>query len=102
MTLWEAEELRGATVLVTGADGFIGSHLVDASLEAGAHGHAFVRATSSGTLNNIEHVRKRIMINEGDVADMHSVLDEGLRRTVEWYREQRADADACPQPVLPS
>jgi GDP-L-fucose synthase len=29
-------------------------------------------------------------------------LDEGLRRTVEWYREQRADADPRPQPVLPS
>jgi GDP-L-fucose synthase len=29
-------------------------------------------------------------------------LDEGLRRTVAWYREQRADADPPPQPVLPS
>jgi GDP-L-fucose synthase len=28
-------------------------------------------------------------------------LDEGLRRTVDWYREQRADADPPPQPVLP-
>ena len=28
--------------------------------------------------------------------------DDGLRRTVEWYREQRADADPRPQPVLPS
>ena len=73
MTLWETEELQGETVLVTGADGFIGSHLVDACVEAGADVHAFVRATSSGTLNNIEHVRDRISIHQGDVTDMHSV-----------------------------
>jgi dTDP-glucose 4,6-dehydratase len=73
MTSWETEELHGETVLVTGADGFIGSHLVEACVEAGADVHAFVRATSSGTLNNIEHVRDRISILEGDVTDMHSV-----------------------------
>jgi len=29
-------------------------------------------------------------------------FDEGLRRTVDWYVEQRADADPRRQPVLPS
>ena len=43
----------GRTVLVTGADGFMGSHLTDALVELGADVHAFVRATSSGALNNI-------------------------------------------------
>ncbi len=43
----------GRTVLVTGADGFMGSHLTDALVELGANVHAFVRATSSGALNNI-------------------------------------------------
>ena len=40
-------------MLVTGADGFMGSHLTDALVELGANVHAFVRATSSGALNNI-------------------------------------------------
>lgn len=160
MTLVEAQELRGATVLITGADGFIGSYLVDACVDGGADVHAFVRATSSGVLNNIEHLRGRITVHEGDVTDMHSVrqalaelcgtkpaifhlaaqahigeswtrpfetasvnftgtldisraerefgfraeirLDEGLRRTVNWYMEQRAHADPRRQPVLPS
>ena len=44
---------EGRTVLVTGADGFMGSHLTDALVEIGANVHAFVRATSSGALNNI-------------------------------------------------
>jgi dTDP-glucose 4,6-dehydratase len=73
MTLPEAEALSGATVFVTGADGFIGSHLVDACTEAGADVHAFVRATSSGALNNIEHLRGRITTHYGDLTDMHSV-----------------------------
>ena len=36
------------TVLVTGADGFMGSHLTDALVHLGANVTAFVRATSSG------------------------------------------------------
>ena len=47
------EIYAGRTVLVTGADGFMGSHLTDALVELGATVHAFVRATSSGALNNI-------------------------------------------------
>ncbi|MGZ4359459.1 MAG: NAD-dependent epimerase/dehydratase family protein, partial [Gaiellaceae bacterium] len=44
---------QGRTVLVTGADGFMGSHLTEALVSLGASVHAFVRATSSGALNNI-------------------------------------------------
>ena len=51
------EIYAGRTVLVTGADGFMGSHLTDALCHLGADVHAFVRATSSGALNNIGHLR---------------------------------------------
>ncbi|HMG98338.1 MAG TPA: NAD-dependent epimerase/dehydratase family protein, partial [Gaiellales bacterium] len=37
----------GRTCLVTGADGFMGSHLTDALVQLDANVHAFVRATSS-------------------------------------------------------
>ena len=50
---------EGRTCLVTGADGFMGSHLTDALVEIGAEVIAFVRATSSGALNNIGHLRGR-------------------------------------------
>ena len=52
-----ATSIGGRTVLVTGADGFMGSHLTEALVELGANVHAFVRATSSGALNNIGHLR---------------------------------------------
>jgi dTDP-glucose 4,6-dehydratase len=66
-------ELANRTVLVTGADGFMGSHVVDALVELDANVHAFVRATSSGALNNIGHRRDRLTIHWGDLTDRHSV-----------------------------
>jgi dTDP-glucose 4,6-dehydratase len=61
------------TVLVTGADGFMGSHLVDALVQLGARVHAFVRATSSGALNNIGHHRGRIKVHFADLTDRTSI-----------------------------
>src|SRR5262245_45702101 len=63
----------GRTVLVTGADGFMGSHLTDALVELGATVHAFVRATSSGALNNIGHLRDRLKVHFADLTDRTSV-----------------------------
>src|SRR4030095_10400069 len=64
---------EGRTVLVTGADGFMGSHLTDALVELGATVHAFVRATSSGALNNIGHLRRRLKVPFADLTDKTSI-----------------------------
>ncbi|MBA3330347.1 MAG: GDP-mannose 4,6-dehydratase [Actinobacteria bacterium] len=61
------------TVLVTGADGFMGSHLTDALVHLGAKVHAFVRATSSGALNNIGHQRGRLQVHFADLTDKTSI-----------------------------
>src|SRR3954453_23574113 len=78
----ELDELRhdfgdvyeGRTCLVTGADGFMGSHLTDALVHLGADVIAFVRATSSGALNNVGHLRaemKRVVF--ADLTDKTSI-----------------------------
>ena len=67
------ELYEGRTVLVTGADGFMGSHLTDALCTLGANVHAFVRATSSGALNNIGHLRDRLKVHFADLTDKTSV-----------------------------
>src|SRR6478672_13963432 len=84
-TLWTGsslDELRrefgdvyeGRTVLVTGADGFMGSHLTDALVELGAEVIAFVRATSSGALNNIGGQRRRLArVVFADLTDKTSI-----------------------------
>lgn len=73
----------GRTVLVTGADGFMGSHLTDALCHLGAEVHAFVRATSSGALNNIGHLRSKMTVHFADLTDKTSVdyLVRDLRGT---------------------
>ena len=63
----------GRTCLVTGADGFMGSHLTEALVALDATVHAFVRATSSGALNNIGHVRREVRIHFADLTDRTSV-----------------------------
>ena len=83
-SLWDdaaAEELRrehgdhygGRTALVTGADGFMGSHLTEALVLLGANVHAFVRATSSGALNNIGHLRRQLKVHFADLTDRASI-----------------------------
>jgi len=83
-TTWTDDELarlrddfgryyRDRTVVVTGADGFMGSHLTEALCALGAEVHAFVRATSSGALNNIGHLRRRLKVHFADLTDKTSI-----------------------------
>jgi len=73
------EFYRGKKVLVTGADGFMGSHLAEKLLSSGAQVIAYVRGTSvSGTtrytLKNISHLEKKLeKIIAGDIGSRDSV-----------------------------
>lgn len=60
--------LQGETVFVTGAAGFIGSHLVDALLEAGAHVRALDNF-ATGRRENLAHCLDRIELFEGDIRE---------------------------------
>ena len=65
--------LAGRPVLVTGADGFVGSTLVETLLQFGALVHVLVRATSSGALHNIGDKRHQITVHRGDLTDTIAV-----------------------------
>lgn len=64
-------------ILVTGADGFIGSHLVEALLDKGYDVRAFVyynAFNSWGWLDTLpKNVRKQIDVFTGDIRDPHGV-----------------------------
>jgi dTDP-glucose 4,6-dehydratase len=63
----------GRTCVVTGADGFMGSHLTEALVALDAQVHAFVRATSSGALNNIGQLRRQMTVHFADLTDKTSI-----------------------------
>jgi len=84
--------LLDRAVLVTGAAGFVGSHMVDKLLEYGACVHVFVRATSSGTHHNLSGVLDKITIHRGDLSDKRAVLgalvkvlESGCRRPIIFH-----------------
>ncbi|MFA6888683.1 MAG: GDP-mannose 4,6-dehydratase [Candidatus Woesearchaeota archaeon] len=71
----ENEFYKNKTVLITGADGFVGSHLTEALLEAGAFVSILVRGTSHmGTsmhnFHNLNSVKTKIKtVITGDIAN---------------------------------
>jgi dTDP-glucose 4,6-dehydratase len=63
-------------VLVTGADGFVGSHLTERLLDEGADVSVFVKSmsgTSGYRLKNISHLENRVNIIAGDIGSADSI-----------------------------
>src|SRR3712207_2987248 len=76
-----ATNWSGRTVLVTGAGGFIGSHLVEHLVGLGADVRAFVHYNSRSDWGNLEHlpgdVKASVEVAAGDIRDPF-----GVRRAV--------------------
>ena len=70
---------EGRNILVTGAGGFIGSHLVEALIENGANVRAFIRYNSRNDIGALALVPKEIVdqveIIAGDLRDLPAVQD---------------------------
>ena len=70
-------KLAGKKILVTGADGFIGSHLVEHLVGRGCDVRAFVLYNSFGSWGWLDHapaeVKDAIEVVAGDIRDPHGV-----------------------------
>ena len=69
---------KGRKVLVTGAGGFIGSHLVDRLVQRGANVRALVRYNSRGTFGWLHDLApdyyRSVDVMQGDLRDADAVL----------------------------
>jgi len=74
MTAHPAEHFRSMSVLVTGGAGFIGSHLVEALVSAGA-AVSVIDNLQAGLWSNLEIVARDVRCVEGDVRDYGALAE---------------------------
>jgi dTDP-glucose 4,6-dehydratase len=67
----------GRQVVVTGAAGFIGSHVVEALVRRGANVRAFVRYTSTGSWGWLDdsEAKDQIEVTAGDIRDPETLIE---------------------------
>jgi len=78
-------KLNFSTALVTGGAGFIGSHLVDALLEAGCR-VTVIDNLSTGRMENLASAADRITFIRGDIQDERLLLDAAGRCEVIFHQ----------------
>src|SRR3989338_3565852 len=71
---------KGMNVLVTGADGFIGSHIANALAEKGANVTTIVRDIKKSSNLDVLGIKNKVNILHGDLINLHD-----CERTINEY-----------------
>jgi len=72
--------IRNHVVFITGGAGFIGSHTVDAFLQAGVERVVVYDNFSTGRMENIEPLKPRVEVIKGDILDSEKIASS-IRNT---------------------
>ncbi len=62
-----------ANILITGVNGFVGSHLCDLILKNGYGEISGLIRTKNANLENIAHIKEKINLTVSDITDYHSI-----------------------------
>ena len=65
----------GKTILVTGADGFVASHLCEHLVSKNAKVVALLRRNSGGIFKNLNQIKKSVQIKWGDTQDLSLLIE---------------------------
>lgn len=65
----------GKTILVTGADGFVASHLCEHLVSKNAKVIALLRRNSGGIFKNLNEIKKSVQIKWGDTQDLSLLIE---------------------------
>lgn len=65
----------GKTILVTGADGFVASHLCEHLVSKNAKVIALLRRNSGGVFKNLNEIKKSVQIKWGDTQDLSLLIE---------------------------
>ena len=71
----KTDDLRGFRVLITGADGFISSHLCEYLASRKANVIGLIKRNSAGIFKNVDDIKNKIKIIWGDTQDLSLLID---------------------------
>ena len=75
----------GKTILVTGADGFVASHLCEYLVNKNAKVTALIRRNSGGIFKNINEIKDKVSIKWGDTQDLSLVMEATKKQDIIYH-----------------
>ena len=79
------DSFNGMNILVTGADGFVASHLCEYLLNKNAKVTALIKRNSGGTFKNINGIKDKVSIKWGDTQDLSLMMEATKEQDIVYH-----------------
>ena len=79
------DSFDGMNILVTGADGFVASHLCEYLLNKNAKVTALIKRNSGGTFKNINGIKDKVSIKWGDTQDLSLMMEATKEQDIVYH-----------------
>ena len=79
------DSFDGMNILVTGADGFVASHLCEYLLNKNAKVTALIKRNSGGIFKNINEIKDKVSIKWGDTQDLSLVMEATKKQDIVYH-----------------